>query len=184
MTELVQARNAFDEARRTAVAQIDQKRSEIEDAQAELLELQTGLLPAAEVAARISAWIDNQRDLFAARHLMAPLIQAGQERQPCELFRLNTRSDTHIYSADVGGLLCFLLGDEIKARLVEAAEAFDLPDGPTSVERPALIRELELRIRDLEDEEEQLIVAAHAAGFNVARHPDASPAAILEWQGQ
>ncbi|VAW81818.1 hypothetical protein MNBD_GAMMA13-1160, partial [hydrothermal vent metagenome] len=49
-------------------------------------------------------------------------------------------------------------------------------------ERPAAIQKLAEEIRTLEAEEEAMICQAHAAGIQVGRHPDASPASILEWK--
>jgi len=182
MNELNAAKNLFEAARQEAVVQIDNKRIEIENAKTELYELETGVLPLTDVTARINELIDREQSKFVGEHRLADLLRYNRRPDTCDVFRQDTRPLPNSHSVDLGGLLCFLIGPEIKKRFVKLAESLDLPEGPTAAERPAAIKQLAQKIRKLEAEEEALIVQAHDAGIVVARHPDAPAEAILEWK--
>ena len=83
--------------------------------------------------------------------------------------------------ADVLELLAPLLGPQLRAALIAELEAryAGSPPGLAADERQRRLAELDSEIARLETLEERAIQAASEGGMEVARRPDASPAALL-----
>lgn len=167
----------------SARAEIASARNKIEAFQAERDELESGYLPAKEVAQRFNDQVDREAAKFSAEYFLDPHLRNNGRSVDCAIFEIGARPGPYAHTVDVGPLLAFLFGNELKARITEYIETLDCPDSPQSVDRPALIKKLDAKIRAIEIEEESLITEAESAGIHVVRHPDASPEVILEWNG-
>jgi len=163
--------------------QIRAEREAISALQADRDELENGYLPFTDIQKNISTWLDRQSAAFTGEYLLNPILRNNGRPIDCNLLEVGTRPGAYAHNVDLAPLLAFLFADEIKTRLAEFVQTLDVPDGPPAADRPALIKKLDAKIRVHEIREEQLIVEAENAGINVLRHPDASPAVILEWTG-
>jgi hypothetical protein len=157
-------------------------RERIAETNERLATLEDAPVPKSEYQQRVSQWIDRQAANFRPEYAVSPLRDVRPRFDEVELGLLPVRGSNtgeSIASADAGPLVCWLMGDAIKAKLAETIANADLPEGPPSAERPALRRKLEAELRELELREEALIVDAEAAGFSIPRRPDADAAVIL-----
>lgn len=81
----------------------------------------------------------------------------------------------------VASALCSFFPDLVRNRLVEEVDRHleERPPGIPTAERPAALAEIDAAIRKLGVEEEEIIVAAEAAGIELDRREDADPAIVL-----
>jgi len=81
---------------------------------------------------------------------------------------------------DGPAMLAWMFRDQLKAAARAEIEARHKPERAlTNVERIQKLDALKAELMDLERREESLIELCEAAGFNIARRPDASPLAVL-----
>ncbi len=181
--KIAEAQQAIQDAAKSIQSSILARREDIEELEAERDELESGYLPLGDVTQRIAAMINHEAGKFDAEYLLGNQIRNARRFLDSSLLIANV--DTLVqfeHKVNLGPLLAFLFGDEIKQRLAAYVETLDLPTGPTAEERPALIKKLDQEILQLEIEEERLICEAESAGIQIARHPDAEPAVVLEWK--
>ncbi len=179
---MADAQSMIAQAGESVRAEIAGVREQIEALKAEQYDLQHGPLPLSDVTERINALIDGQAADFDLEYNLSALTHAGRKLGDADLFSVSVRPGPYeTGSGDLGPLLCALFGDAIKQRLTEFAKSLDL-DGVPLAERPKLIAKLEKEIYALEVQEEALICQAEAAGIACPRHPDCSPAVVLEWR--
>lgn len=167
-------------------AEADALRERIESLKVEREGLQRGYLPKPECIERTHQMVDSYAGRFEAQGVEYHL---SEQLRPCGapghsgLFKYEINSVSgfdYRQTLDLGGLLCFCMGDTIKAKLAETIKAMEFDEGPPAAERPELIKALDKQILDLERKEEALIREAEAAGIKLLRHPDANPAVVLE----
>lgn len=161
-------------------------REKIESLKAQKDDIENSLLPKSEVIERAHELITSNADRFIQDELqyrLSNLLNAGGNPHSAGLFKLSLFTMKDIdqsHDIDLGGLLCCLLGDQIRDGLTKAIEGLPYDEGLPAPERPAKTKQLDGEIMKLEREEEAMIVKAESMGLSIARHPDANPRVILE----
>jgi hypothetical protein len=172
------------ESQESIQKQLAKKRGEILDITDELTWLAEAPLVREEVKRRVESAIDA----LAAEFDGNPSVLANPESKVCDLMQMLTlpvgvyqKGDSGFGSGAIklGPLLAWLFGDTIRQRLHAAIDQLDYRPGPAMIERPERIKALQEKLRGLEVDEEDLIVAAEALGVSIARRADVDPAVIL-----
>lgn len=139
-------------------------------------------LPKVEAAQRINAMVDQLAG--ECRGLPTLAASAAVPWTTIEVGTFSLRGNSSVdahggvqLAVAAGPLLCWLLGDTIKQRLIESlpADAGSIP----MADRPAQIAKLDAALQPLAADEESLASQLEVAGEAVARRPDADPALIL-----
>lgn len=167
---------------------LERVRSELERVQAELTALDELRYPHDEWRERLHSWIDRQASEFgdrAAYLLTGPAAPFNGYAVTCDALTVPVQSggEASLAAVDMAGLVCWLLGDEIRAKvdaIVDAAT--QQPCGPRSTERPAIQRSLKAELNRLEALEELAARALEDEGRAVIRRLDANPKIVLAWQ--
>lgn len=164
-------------------SELSDLRGRIADAQDRLAELDEAPVPRSEYLERIGGWIDGKARTFAesAEYQVSALRGPAPRFDDVLLGSMPVRGSggPDVAVADAAPLLCWLMGDEIKAKLAETINAAGFEAGPPSADRPKLRRDLEAELRKLELAEERMIEEASEAGIDIPRRHDADPAVIL-----
>jgi hypothetical protein len=163
-------------------SELSELRERIAETNERLATLEDAPVPKSEYQQRVSQWVDEKAASFRPEYAVSPLRDVRPRFDEVELGLLPVRGSNtgeSVASADAGPLLCWLLGDTIKAKLAETIANADLAEGPPSADRLRLRAELQAELRRLELAEEVLICDAEQAGFVIPRRPDADPAVIL-----
>jgi hypothetical protein len=149
-----------------AVARV---RAEIASLQAERRKVQQAPPPIRDLRAKASDYVD---------HLVArgrPRITATQDQ-----FAVTFESGGFSSKADIVAILAWLDPKALLDRLHDELKAMPQPGLTLSAkDKVAALSGLRVRIAALERDEEALIEAAHSRRIDIARRPDADPAAIL-----
>ncbi len=169
------------------IEEVAKLREAITATREELSGLDSRLLPKADALARLNAWIDDTAQTF----------ESGMWFQVNALFAADARPSTSLglavvrehvedgfEAADFSGLLCWLFGAELRARVTAAIQDLPLVDGDAvpAEDRHRVRMELERRLRDAELREERLIRGAEAQGIILERRGDADPSVVLATQ--
>lgn len=151
--------------------------------------LETGPLPKSEFIERICSSIDLASESFDSQPPIASALHADRNgnHELSYLFRINGTTNGYAtgnvahgdINANIGPMLCFFFGDQIKEKLLTTVEKMDYQEGPPDAERAALIANIDMRIHDLEVEEESIIETAESVGIEIMRRPDCNPAIVL-----
>ena len=165
-------------------SEITDLRERISATQGEIEALREAPVPKVEYVQRVSDWIDTQAAAFAvnAEFSVSPLREPFPRADHVGFGQLRVRGSDHgdsVAEADAAGLLCWLMGDAIKAKLSEAIAAAELPEGAPAADRPRLRRDLAAQLDRMEINEERLVVEAQAAGIEVQRRSDVRPEIVL-----
>ena len=153
---------------------VDELRDKISSAQAELAALPDQPLPAADALARLNHWITAESAKFNPARAFTT---EGSNLNVLELQGLRLSENT--VSVDPTPMLCWLLGDTLKAKLTAAIEALPPSTGIPLKDRPAVAQRLRDEIARLETAEERLVREAEAAGEPLERRGDARPEIVL-----
>lgn len=156
---------------------LDEIRNDIEVTKDELNRLETAPVPSDDLGERLRDYV------FGMAGPMIGGVGTGQQ--------LWIRWPTHLHATEQNGgyapggradplaLIAWLFRDQMVERLVADVQEAVERTAPLA-ERPKLIADLRLHLRDLERMEEALIEQAHARGHNhVTRHFDAAVPAVL-----
>ncbi|NEX15783.1 MAG: hypothetical protein C1943_03860 [Halochromatium sp.] len=162
-------------------------RTKIETIKSKLVDLDEAGVPPDEYLARIAQWIDKQAQSFETdlEYRFSSLRTAAPQGDFVSAFRLRVRGSNDnesIAAADASGMICWLMRDEIKAKLAPLIEGVEYQDGPASADRPRLREKLNAQLDTLELQEEALICEAEPAGIIIPRRIDARPEIILSLQ--
>ena len=158
--------------------QLDELHQAISDTKQEIDWIQSSPPPRDETLLRLATSIDAEATRFFSGATNGELIHEGRIGE-----FLRSATDSHSNHM-LPGFFCWLLGDELKARVAAAfgGDGLDFEEGPPTTERPELIAAAQQRLLALEREEEGLIEQAEAAGFEIIRRADADPAIVLDAQ--
>lgn len=169
-----------------AMDQIDVIRAENSELQAELRRLAAAPIPLSEALEHFDAWAERQASeaisrlhpehlldqKYASRGLSLPNVTVRVGDQPVEAHRI-------AIDALFGALIATNL-PALRSIVEDHLEAALRGREPLSaMERAERIAETEARLMEAELQEEGLIRGLEAAGLDVQRRADASPAAVL-----
>ncbi len=149
-------------------------RTQIAELSGEIASIENAALTAGEIKDKVEGTVDRWRGLVDSGWLGLNLARPGRE------------IDFAMIESAVAGeprklvpLLAWLFGDQLKARLIESAAPFAEHGALPAAGRDDAIRELETKRRELEIEEERLVVTLEGQGVDITRRPDADPAIVL-----
>jgi hypothetical protein len=158
---------------------INDIRAKIRKAQLDLNHVEYASLTKAEAIQRLDAWIDHQANYYNAKGAVASFlrIDSGGHSDGLTVFSSDDGLET-----ELAPLLCFLMGDMVRASMIRAFDMFDFSDSVKQTERRRMMAEMEKAINALEKREENMITQAEADGIHIDRRHNANPAVVLEWQ--
>lgn len=167
--------------------QVDTLREQIDSLQGEKDAILASLLPPHEAAQRAQSMVDTLAAKFTAdaSYRLSDVLRAEGNPHQSGLFSYDIFSRAgldHTHTLDLGPMLAFFFGDEIKAKLASTIESMTYESGPPAADRPELIVEIDAELLRLERQEEQVISEAESCGFEIVRRPDANPEIVLEVQ--
>lgn len=161
--------------RSTVFADVEKIRGAINALQEEVVWIETAPPPKADLIDKLNRWVDQLAgESDSVRHLLAS--------DKSDLFKVATKTDYGGYgrSVELAPLLCELFADSIKNTLGKKIEQLDYEAGPPLAERPRLLEQNTMQIKQLELAEESLIVEAEKVGVPIPRRADLSPEIFLE----
>ena len=158
---------------------IDDLRIKIHKARLDINRVEHASLTKAEAIKRLDAWIDHQANDYNAQGAVANFIRvdSGGFSDGLTVFSSDDGQET-----ELAPLLCFLMGDMVRASMIRAFDMFDFSNSLKNTERTKMMAEMEKAIITLEKREEAMITQAEADGIQIDRRSDANPAVVLEWQ--
>ncbi|MBK1619983.1 hypothetical protein CKO42_16355 [Lamprobacter modestohalophilus] len=165
---------------KSAVAKLDKTRSAILAAQEALASLPDRPLPHDEAIARAHDLVDSQARDFQGAYRASAFVQPRITEAARNFLNVATVTSQGPQGAALtAGLLAWLHGDAIKAKLKAEIEAMELADALPLTQREPERQRLQAQIEALEIEEERLLRELEAAGEQVERRADASIEIIL-----
>lgn len=172
----------------TLTDELTELRARIAALKAERDVLLDGPVPRQEFKARASAWVDRLAKEFNedVRHRLTSFRGSG--RHP--LFPSDTtaalvaRGRAHPRfegqsEIDMGPMLCWLMGGEIKRKFAALIDSDDYQEGLGTAERPDALARLAADLDAAELREEELIGRADEAGLSIPRRDDVRPEIVL-----
>ena len=165
---------------------LDKLRESISDLKEERDWIVNSLLPKDEALNKIDRYVDNRASTFNL--VPERILGSNTKMNELEIFKQygflhTTVQDGSVAGhseADTGGILCYFFGDQVKEKLHKGINETDYTAGPPASERPAMIKEIDIKLWKLEEEEEKLIVSAEEVNYDIPRRLDINPAVILE----
>lgn len=171
------------EAREAVEKSLHALRSQIAEKQTEIARIEDAPVPLAEAKRRIHELIDGEAARFNPDYRLSDLLSAAggsSDLLSVGVTAWPDQSGTAHGNAEIGPLMAWLFGDEVKARLEQHLKQSGYEAGLTPKARAEKVGKLRDEIRALEIEEEALVVEAEEAGLEVYRRPDADPLIVLE----
>lgn len=156
----------------THAVAVDRVRGEIAAAVSERLRVQQAGLPMADIRAEAERWIDKKRR-FARPRLTVTHDQ------------FDVRFDLYVENSsvpvpDTAGMMAYLFPERFAKRLEEIISEMPKPAlALTSGEKASRLKDVKVRLYELEVEEEALISAADELGLIIPRRSTADPKTIL-----
>lgn len=138
--------------------------------------IETSRPPKSELIEKANKWVDRlENESDSIRNVLF-------DDDPRDLFKVATKIDYggHGRSVQMAPLLCELFADSIKNTLGKKIEQLDYEPGPALAERPRLLEQNAMQIKQLELAEESLIIEAEKVGVPIPRRADLSPEIFLE----
>ncbi|NCA71470.1 MAG: hypothetical protein EOM91_15530 [Sphingobacteriia bacterium] len=172
----------------TLTDELSEVRERIAALHAERDELLKGSVPKAEFKQRADAWIDRSAAAFGEdlRYKLTSFRGASSHTfssvNDTSAFAVRGRAHPQFEGftdTDLGPLVCWLFGDDLKRRFGELIGASDYPEGLPTAERPAALARIAAELDTLELREEALICRADASGMVIPRRNDVRPEIVL-----
>ena len=162
------------------ISKLAKTRDELIEAQEALAALPDRPLPHNEAIERAAALVDSQAAAFQGRYKAQMFAQLGTDLAQRDLLNLTAINQGALQNkVEAGPMLAWLLGDQIKQRMVDEISALALPDALPAAEREPERQRLIAKISDLEVKEERLARLLEDEGIEIDRRVEAPISLIL-----